>query len=456
MPVQRRLRRSQLECAQCTEGQMECSKARPACDECKTQQLSCRYRDQSFSQSPRRQSDARPRRITPRKTKGSIASDSSRYSSPSPPPTDNLSTVSPSSSQSVESIASDGNDDEEETPPRKYNSGDLTPGDERLMENWSTSTERSLTHKKGKDRSWQSIIRRETDTCPALYHSTLALSAIQLAITHEAGTPKRKNYLQVAERHYREAMEAFPSNLNKASESKCNAAFSAASILLMCQLASSSLDGEGCTFSKPSDRARSRSPKKQEKDSKEEERQKGTSSSPSSPSLPKLLALFETVRDLSSASGVLDTVEKGKLRALFTETDPYHQLPSTYTLTILTMRNLNAASAKANPSHETAVYNDTIGKLDHSLAMLSKGGEPTMIALRWLFRIPSRYIELVREKQPLALIIFAHYCAVLHHLRDRWWMGDWGTRLVKEISQLLGPERLGSILWASDIVGIQT
>jgi hypothetical protein len=162
------------------------------------------------------------------------------------------------------------------------------------------------------------------------------------------------------------------------------------------------------------------------------------------------------VRNFSSGSGVLDTVEKGQLKALFTQTDPYHQLPSTYTLTILTMRNLNAASAKADPSHETAVYNDAIGKLDHSLAMLSKGGEPTMIALRWMFRIPSRYIELVREKQPLALIIFAHYCAVLHHLRDRWWMGDWGTRLVKEISQLLGPERLGSILWASDIVGIQT
>ncbi|KAL4869941.1 hypothetical protein BDV12DRAFT_70935 [Aspergillus spectabilis] len=455
MPVQRRLRRSPLECAQCTEGQMECSKARPACDECKSQQLSCRYRDQSFSQSPRRQSESRPRKIGPRKTKGSITSDSSRYSS-SPPPADrHLSTVSPSSSQSVESIASEDIDDEEEKRPRKYYAGgDLNPEDERLRENWSASTEQSLTHGKSKDRSWQSTIRRETDLCTALYHSTLALSAIQLATTSEAGTPKRKSHLQAAERHYREAVEAFPPGPNKPSQSKCNASFSAASILFMCELASSSLDGEGCKLSRPSDGHPSPSPQPGQKEQKENKAHNGTSSS--SPTLLKLLALFETVRTFSSGSGVLDTVEKGQLQALFTQTDPYHQLPSTYTLTILTMRNLNAASAKADPSHETAVYNDTIGKLDHSLAMLSKGGEPTMIALRWMFRIPSRYIELVREKQPLALIIFAHYCAVLHHLRDRWWMGDWGTRLVKEISQLLGPERLGSILWASDIVGIQT
>ncbi|KAL4879181.1 C6 zinc finger domain protein [Aspergillus karnatakaensis] len=451
MPVQRRLRRSPLECAQCTEGQMECSKARPACDECKSQQLSCRYRDQSFSQSPRRQSDARPRKIGPRKTKGSITSDSSRYSSPSPPPTDHtLATVSPSSSQSVDSIASEDNDEEVEQPPRKHDRK-LTAEDKILRENWFASTERSLTHTKGKDQSWQSTIRREMDLCPAIHHGTLALSAMQLATASEAGSPKRKSHLQAAERHYRNTVESYPSEPSKA---KCNAAFSAASILLMCELASSSLDGEGCDFSNPHDRSPSpgSQPDKEEKAGKEQTK----ASSSSSPSLPRLLTLFETIRSLSFSSGVLDIVENGQLKALFSQTDPYHQLPSTYTLTILHMRNLNAANAKADPSHETAVYNDAIGKLDHSLAMLSKGGEPTMIALRWMFLIPSRYIELVREKKPLALIIFAHYCAVLHHLRDRWWMGDWGTRLVKEISQLLGPERLASILWASDIVGIQT
>ncbi|KAL4993623.1 hypothetical protein BDV10DRAFT_198186 [Aspergillus recurvatus] len=423
MPVQRRLRKSPLECAQCAEGQMECSKARPQCDECKSQHLSCRYRDQKSA---------------PYRAKTAAAPDSPLYSSPSPPTIhhrqSNASSTS-SSSQSTESnTSSESRNDERADTPETCHVDDSSLGDMRLWDNWRSSTERSLTHVKSKDQSWQSLVQRESDRYPALRHSTLALSAIQLASTSGPGSAKRKAHLQEADAHYSQAVEAVIPVDEKPSESRCNAAFSTASILLMCELASASLAEDGLRLGS----------------------QKGDKNGASSPSLHKLLNMFNAVRGLLSSSDVIQTVEKGELEALFTQTDPYHQLPSTYTLTILAMRNLNNASAKKDPSHETSVYEDAISKLDRSLEMLSKGGEPTMIALRWLFRLPSRYLDLVREKQPLALIIFAHYCAVLHHLRDRWWMGDWGIRLVKEISQLLGPERMGSILWASDIVGIQT
>ncbi|KAL6229721.1 hypothetical protein BDW75DRAFT_224553 [Aspergillus navahoensis] len=425
MPVQRRLRKSPLQCTQCAEGEMECSKARPQCDECKSQQLLCRYRDQKSA---------------PYRTKTAAAPDSPLYSSPSPPlihhRQSNASSTS-SSSQSTESnTSSESRNDERAETPETCHVEDSSLVDKRLWDNWRSSTEQSLTHNKSKDQSWQSLIQRESDRFPALRHSTLALSAIQLALTSGTGTgsAKRKAHLQEADAHYSQAVDAVTPIDEKSSESRCNAAFSTASILLMCKLASASLAEDVLRLGS----------------------QKEDENGGSSPSLHKLLNIFRTVRGLSSGTGVIDTVEKGELKALFTQTDPYHQLPSTYTLTILAMRNLNNASAKKDPSHETTVYEDAISKLDRSLEMLSKGGEPTMIALRWLFRLPSRYLDLVRDKRPLALIIFAHYCAVLHHLRDRWWMGDWGTRLVKEISQLLGPERMGSILWASDIVGIQT
>lgn len=342
----------------------------------------------------------------------------------------------------------------------------MNPDDRRLFEHWAAATEQSLTHSKGKDRSWQSTIRRQSATHPALRHSTLALSAVQLALEGEAESAKRKSLLQDARRHYTDAVDEFPSlddSPGDTSEPTCDAAFSTASILFMCELTSPSLAEDGFSFSRSADS--SPKPEESQDQEKDQKRQKTDheEASPPSPSpaghsrtLQELLDIFTTVRALSPSSKVLDVVEKGKLKALFSQTDPYHQLPSTYTLTILAMRNLNTASAKKDSSHETSVYDDAITKLDRSLEMLSKGGEPTMIALRWMFRVPPRYLELVREKKPLALIVFAHYCAVLHHLRDRWWMGDWGSRLVKEISQLLGPERMGSILWASDIVGIQT
>ncbi|BCS21802.1 uncharacterized protein APUU_30027A [Aspergillus puulaauensis] len=470
MPVQRQQRRSQLECA---EGQME-SQARPKCDECKSQRPSSRS-----AKHARRRSDTRTRkhssRSRTRKTKGSFTSDSSVYSSPSPPSTGHHQ----STASSTSSIESNSSEDRDNARPTSGDVGPvvdtMNPDDRRLFEHWAAATEQSLTHSKGKDLSWQSTIRRQSATHPALRHSTLALSAVQLALEGEAGSAKRKSLLQDARRHYNDAVDKFPSlddSPGDTSESTCDAAFSTASILFMCELTSPSLAEDGFSFSRSAD---SSSPKPKEDQSQEQDqeqdqekdqkRQKTDHEEASPPSsapaghsrtLQELLNIFTTVRALSPSSKVLDVVEKGKLKALFSETDPYHQLPSTYTLTILAMRNLNTASAKKDSLHETSVYDDAITKLDRSLEMLSKGGEPTMIALRWMFRVPPRYLELVREKNPLALIVFAHYCAVLHHLRDRWWMGDWGSRLVKEISQLLGPERMGSILWASDIVGIQT
>jgi hypothetical protein len=314
----------------------------------------------------------------------------------------------------------------------------LSSQDQRLLDNWQTTTELSLTPAKSKDRSWQSLIRREAPRHPALHHSALALSAIHLASKGKTGSSERNENLKAAGHHYNQAMEKLSKLQDMTTSSECNSTFSASSILFMCDLASSALDGEDWKSPDRPDRDPSPAP------------QKATSS------LEKLLVLFKTVRQLIPSKETLDTAEKGELQELFTRADPYHQLPSTYTLTILSMRNLNNTTAKADPAHETKVYDEAITYLDNSLAMLSKGGDPTMVALRWMFRIPSRYIELVEEKKPLALIVFAHYCAVLHHLRDRWWMDGLGARLVKEISQLLEPARMNSILWASDIVGVQT
>ncbi|KAL4955790.1 hypothetical protein BDW69DRAFT_159884 [Aspergillus filifer] len=440
MPAQRRSRRSPLECAQCTERQMECSKARPYCDECISQRRSCRYLDQTSQQ---------PRKAARKTTKNSVASDSSFYSSPSPPPTEHRDSITSStSSDSIESTSSLAKPEDPVSAEICAAVKDMSVGDQKLLENWCASTESSLTHSKNKDRSWQSVIRRESVAHAALRHSILAFSAIQLASTTEDDRAKRKSHLQEAEKHFRQAVDDFPPQSDDLAESGCNSVFSTASVLYMCELAFPSLAEDGRRLSTSATRSPSPSPKKEEK---EEEKEQSTS-----PCLDRLLDLFKTVRGLSSYTKVLDVVEKGELKDLFNQSDPYHQLPSTYTLPIFAMKNLNNATAKKDSTHQTDVYDDAISKLDRSLEMLSKGGEPTMIALRWMFRVPSRYLELVRERQPLALIIFAHYCAVLHHLRDRWWMDDRGSRLVKEISHLLGQDRQSSILWASDIVGIQT
>jgi hypothetical protein len=81
------------------------------------------------------------------------------------------------------------------------------------------------------------------------------------------------------------------------------------------------------------------------------------------------------------------------------------------------------------------------------------GGEPTDFAFCWAYRIPVRFQDLIRERQPFALVVLAHYAVVLHHLHESWWMGSWGTRILNEIVDYLDPEWRELISWPIDATG---
>ena len=51
--------------------------------------------------------------------------------------------------------------------------------------------------------------------------------------------------------------------------------------------------------------------------------------------------------------------------------------------------------------------------------------------------VQSRFIDLVRERQPRALAVLAHYFALLARFRGVWWIGDAGRREVRALSTVL-------------------
>ena len=49
-----------------------------------------------------------------------------------------------------------------------------------------------------------------------------------------------------------------------------------------------------------------------------------------------------------------------------------------------------------------------------------------------------RYVDLLREHDPLALIILVYYCTILHKLRHSWCLEGWGTRIAGALWCVLG------------------
>ena len=57
----------------------------------------------------------------------------------------------------------------------------------------------------------------------------------------------------------------------------------------------------------------------------------------------------------------------------------------------------------------------------------------------WLVAIPQGYVDLLREMQPEALVVLAHFAVLLHWNTEHWFVGDLGERLIRLLNGHLGP-----------------
>lgn len=60
------------------------------------------------------------------------------------------------------------------------------------------------------------------------------------------------------------------------------------------------------------------------------------------------------------------------------------------------------------------------------------------VVIVWPILVSPDYVDLLRQRHPIALIILAHYAVLLHRGRHLWLMGDGGRFLIEAISESLG------------------
>ncbi|PYH90740.1 putative C6 transcription factor [Aspergillus ellipticus CBS 707.79] len=72
----------------------------------------------------------------------------------------------------------------------------------------------------------------------------------------------------------------------------------------------------------------------------------------------------------------------------------------------------------------------------------------------WLLRVPHDFLLLLKDYQPVAMVIVAYFCVLLHQLEWVWCMKGWSTHLVSQIHSQLGPKYRGWIRWPIEQIGI--
>ena len=76
------------------------------------------------------------------------------------------------------------------------------------------------------------------------------------------------------------------------------------------------------------------------------------------------------------------------------------------------------------------------------------------IAFLWPVLIPQEFVDRLHAGEPIALILLAHYCVILHHLDSYWWMNGWATYIVRKINRELDDSMRSWLEWATKVVAV--
>ena len=120
-------------------------------------------------------------------------------------------------------------------------------------------------------------------------------------------------------------------------------------------------------------------------------------------------------------------------------------LPEEFRAPFSSLRELS----KRADEHDRVVYDKAIEDLEAAFSAHAIIGEDRTLAI-----VSFEYVIKVKTRQPLALIILAHYGVLLHSVRNQWWSAERGRRLIKAVHKELDEVWKPTVEWPMEAVQI--
>lgn len=343
-----------------------------------------------------------------------MARQSSRASgSDSGHPSDSILSSPPADSLGILGRLSGDGETAATTPTSALNLHDL-----ELMMHWCNATFHTLSRNERTDLVWRNVVPEEALSHPFLMHGILALSALHLARTGPEPS-RRAAYLNRAVTHQNQALALFRELLGDINESNAKAMFAFAGIVVV------------YTFGFP------HTPDVQDPWTCVDD-------------LYQVLVLARGVQQVIRSPA--DYLSHSNFAPILQVEEVHARLPDDATATINNLHEANEVCGARDQSHETEVYTATIDNVAEMLSWVYGGMTSSVIAGRWAIKLPSRFLELLREREPMALVMLAHFGVLLQFLKHRWCFDEWCVRVAKAVWMLLDDQWRPLIHWA--MIGI--
>ncbi|PYH30701.1 Zn(II)2Cys6 transcription factor domain-containing protein [Aspergillus neoniger CBS 115656] len=278
--------------------------------------------------------------------------------------------------------------------------------DLELMMQWCNSTHKSVSRGEHTDHIWRFRASEEAIAHPFLMHGLLALSSLHIARTKH-DTQQRPIYLSTAVAHQAQALALFRERLSDINSSNARAMFAFASVVVY------------YTFGLPH----------------------APESSDPWANVDDLLQIFTLARGVQQIlKQATSVIKNDEWSIIFKVEDLNEDYLRDAQSSLERLHELNNACGAQDDTHDTAAYENALDRLAEMLAEARTGMPSVSTSCRWAIRQFPEFMELLRERKPLALVILAYHCVVFHHLRDAWYMGDRGSRVARALWDILDDE----------------
>ncbi|KAL5334850.1 hypothetical protein BJX70DRAFT_343943 [Aspergillus crustosus] len=376
MAQRRSHQKSRHGCQECKRRRVKCDESRPVCANCARRQTECEY----DSSGPLRWMTDEPSR-SPR-----LLSD--RQQEPPSPDFSLLGQLRNNNSTSNGDVV---------LPP-------LNICDLELMLQWVNETHCVFTRSQQTEAIWRTHVPEEALSHPFLMHGILALSALHISCTRipRASTENGqsgKDYLQIAISHQDLALALFREQLGDINIFNGKAMFAFASITVL------------YAFGFP------RTPE------------------PDSTAIGDLVQAFVLVRGVQHVvSRAYSIIFEDQIWAPIREVNEYDStIPGEAQAAIDRLHKANEACTRQDPIlHDSFLYQEAIDHLADLMAAVFAGLGFAM-ACRWAIKLQPAFLDRLRDRRPLALVVLAHFCSLLPQFQDVWFGAEWGRRVVRDI-----------------------
>lgn len=118
------------------------------------------------------------------------------------------------------------------------------------------------------------------------------------------------------------------------------------------------------------------------------------------------------------------------------------------------LRRLIERRAEEMPPHVVVSLNEALDRLveSYQMVMWARPVQNSGFVMLWPNKIALNFISLIQERHPIALVILAYFCAMMHYHEDRWVWDTWGARTTILVKNNLDPDWQKWVEWPVEVI----